>query len=193
MFGKRSNDGSGKPPLAPKATPAAAVEAHAASTAPDVAASVAPSPVSAPAAEAAPAPAPMPQAPAPRRDEPPAKRRSTRNEAYYDTKSQVFSALIDTIDLSQLAKLDAESAREEIRDIVNDIITIKNFALSIAEQESCSTTSATMFSATARSSRCWRATTSPTSWSTAPTRSTSKSPARSSRPIAQVSRRPASF
>ena len=58
-----------------------------------------------------------------------------RSESYYDTKSQVFSALIDTIDLSQLAKLDAESAREEIRDIVNDIIAIKNFAMSIAEQE----------------------------------------------------------
>lgn len=58
-----------------------------------------------------------------------------RSEAYYDTKSQVFSALIDTIDLSQLAKLEAESAREEIRDIVNDIIAIKNFAMSIAEQE----------------------------------------------------------
>src|SRR5690606_7419278 len=38
-------------------------------------------------------------------------------------------------DLSQLAKLDTESAREEIRDIVNDIITIKNFAMSISEQE----------------------------------------------------------
>ncbi|TIS57942.1 MAG: CpaF family protein [Mesorhizobium sp.] len=58
-----------------------------------------------------------------------------RSEVYYDTKSQVFSALIDTIDLSQLAKLDPESAREEIRDIVNDIIAIKNFAMSIAEQE----------------------------------------------------------
>jgi pilus assembly protein CpaF len=58
-----------------------------------------------------------------------------RSETYYDTKSQVFSALIDTIDLSQLAKLEAESAREEIRDIVNDIIAIKNFAMSIAEQE----------------------------------------------------------
>ena len=57
------------------------------------------------------------------------------NSDYYDTKSQVFSALIDTIDLSQLAKLDSESAREEIRDIVNDIITIKNFAMSISEQE----------------------------------------------------------
>ena len=56
-------------------------------------------------------------------------------EAYYDTKSQVFSALIDTIDLSQLSKLAPDNAREEIRDIVNDIIAIKNFAMSIAEQE----------------------------------------------------------
>ncbi|KAG1650071.1 putative conjugal transfer protein [Nymphon striatum] len=58
-----------------------------------------------------------------------------RDESYYDTKSQVFSALIETIDLSQLAKLDADSAREEIRDIVNDIIAIKNYAMSISEQE----------------------------------------------------------
>jgi pilus assembly protein CpaF len=58
-----------------------------------------------------------------------------KTEDYYDTKSQVFSALIDTIDLSQLAKLDQEAAREEIRDIVNDIISIKNFAMSISEQE----------------------------------------------------------
>ena len=58
-----------------------------------------------------------------------------KNEAYYDTKSQVFAALIDTIDLAQLSKLDPEVAREEIRDIVNDIIAIKNFAMSISEQE----------------------------------------------------------
>ncbi|MFZ1681852.1 MAG: CpaF family protein, partial [Rhizobiaceae bacterium] len=64
-----------------------------------------------------------------------APRARERSESYYDTKSQVFSALIDTIDLSQLAKLDQESAREEIRDIVNDIIAIKNFAMSISEQE----------------------------------------------------------
>ena len=67
--------------------------------------------------------------------EPARKQHRERSETYYDTKSQVFSALIDTIDLSQLAKLEAESAREEIRDIVNDIIAIKNFAMSIAEQE----------------------------------------------------------
>lgn len=73
-----------------------------------------------------------PLAPEPRRVAPPARPRS---EAYYDTKSQVFSALIDTIDLSQLAKLEPDAAREEIRDIVNDIIAIKNFAMSISEQE----------------------------------------------------------
>src|SRR5690348_5242989 len=36
-----------------------------------------------------------------------------RSENYYDVKSTIFAALLDTIDLSQLAKLDIESAREE--------------------------------------------------------------------------------
>ena len=58
-----------------------------------------------------------------------------KSEDYYDVKTTVFSALIDTIDLSQLSKLDNEGAREEIRDIVNDIIAIKNIIMSIAEQE----------------------------------------------------------
>ena len=58
-----------------------------------------------------------------------------RSENFYDIKSTVFSALIDTIDLSQLARLDTESAREEIRDIVNDIVALKNIVMSIAEQE----------------------------------------------------------
>ncbi|MGI9351714.1 MAG: CpaF family protein [Rhizobiaceae bacterium] len=58
-----------------------------------------------------------------------------KSEEYYDTKTSVFSALIDTIDLGQLAQMDPEAAREEIRDIVNDIISIKNLVMSIAEQE----------------------------------------------------------
>src|SRR5690606_16525190 len=52
-----------------------------------------------------------------------------------ETKSQIFSALIEAIDLAQLARLDADSAREEIRDIVNEIISLKNLVMSIAEQE----------------------------------------------------------
>ena len=47
----------------------------------------------------------------------------------------IFGALIDAIDLAQLATLDGEAAREEIRDIVNEIIALKNVVMSIAEQE----------------------------------------------------------
>jgi pilus assembly protein CpaF len=60
---------------------------------------------------------------------------SRRSESYYEVKGTIFGALIEAIDLAQLAKLDADSAREEIRDIVNEIIAIKNIVMSIAEQE----------------------------------------------------------
>ena len=58
-----------------------------------------------------------------------------RSETYFQTKSLIFGALIEAIDLAALSKLDADSAREEIRDIVHEIVTIKNLVLSIAEQE----------------------------------------------------------
>src|SRR5438128_8160345 len=65
----------------------------------------------------------------------PSAGRPRKTDEYYDLKTQIFGALIDTIDLSQLSKMDMEQAREEIRDIVNDIITVKNVVMSIAEQE----------------------------------------------------------
>jgi len=58
-----------------------------------------------------------------------------RSDEYYQTKSMIFGALIEAIDLAQLSRLDAESAREEIRDIVNEIIALKSVVMSIAEQE----------------------------------------------------------
>lgn len=58
-----------------------------------------------------------------------------RSEEYYAVKTTIFNALIDTIDLGQLARLDQDTAAEEIRDIVTEIISIKNVAMSIAEQE----------------------------------------------------------
>jgi len=58
-----------------------------------------------------------------------------RDKNYFQTKSSIFSALIDSIDLSQLAAMDQDSAREEIRDIVAEIIALKNFVMSISEQE----------------------------------------------------------
>ncbi|MEA1830468.1 CpaF family protein [Methylobacterium durans] len=73
---------------------------------------------------------------APRRaDPPPVPAETTRSEDYYRTKSMIFGALIEAIDLAQLARLDTETAREEIRDIVSEIIGLKNIVLSIAEQE----------------------------------------------------------
>jgi pilus assembly protein CpaF len=125
MFGKRGSDDRDKPLFSRPAPAPAAPAAGAADTSPSrVAEPVAPVPP--PARRVVEAP---PLAAQPKRVQ------RERSESYYDTKSQVFAALIDTIDLSQLAKLDPEAAREEIRDIVNDIIAIKNFAMSIAEQE----------------------------------------------------------
>ncbi|MFZ0813318.1 MAG: CpaF family protein, partial [Bradyrhizobium sp.] len=99
----------------------------------------APAPEPSPGAAAAPrAPAPPtvaspPLAPAKPSAPPPAEARKSDN--YYQVKATIFGALIEAIDLAQLAKLDGESAREEIRDIVNEIIAIKNIVMSIAEQE----------------------------------------------------------
>ncbi|MCI5078037.1 CpaF family protein [Oricola sp.] len=137
MFGKKGTDsssgggshpakhGGATPPATPPAAPAPAPRS------PDIKRAEARPPAAAP-RPAAPKPKPEPMV---EREPEKPRARMQRNDAYYDTKMQVFSALIETIDLSQLAKLDADSAREEIRDIVNDIIAIKNFAMSIAEQE----------------------------------------------------------
>jgi pilus assembly protein CpaF len=85
------------------------------------------------AGEAKPMPA-VPEPRAPARVEPHVQERR-HSEEYYDVKTTVFNALIDTIDLTQLAKLEAAAAREEIRDIVGEIIQIKSVVMSIAEQE----------------------------------------------------------
>src|SRR3954451_5900543 len=58
-----------------------------------------------------------------------------RSEEYLQTKTMVFGALIEAIDLAQLSRLEGEAAREEIRDIVSEIIVLKNVVMSIAEQE----------------------------------------------------------
>ncbi|GGD05426.1 CpaF family protein [Aureimonas glaciei] len=109
MFGKRANEREVQTKVVERPKP-----------------TIAPPVVARPSAAETRAPVVEPPPPPPPRE---------RAASYYDTKTQVFAALIDTIDLSQLARLDAESAREEIRDIVNDIISIKNFAMTIAEQE----------------------------------------------------------
>ncbi len=141
MFGKKGTSAGAPPRPAPKpAEPAPAPAAKAEQPLDELdegEIEVAEAPAPAP---AAPKPQPKVAPPSVIKQAPPmvpepVRAPRERNESYYDTKSQVFSALIDTIDLSQLAKLEPDAAREEIRDIVNDIIAIKNFAMSISEQE----------------------------------------------------------
>ncbi|MEZ5810497.1 MAG: CpaF family protein [Rhizobiaceae bacterium] len=139
MFGKKGSNTGGPPkPAAQPADPApVAVEAEETRVeATETAVATAEAPPAPAAAKPAAATKPaMPVEPPPPMQQPTVAAPRERGESYYDTKSQVFSALIDTIDLSQLAKLEPDAAREEIRDIVNDIIAIKNFAMSISEQE----------------------------------------------------------
>ncbi len=113
MFGKRSFASENAPVRA--ATPAAAITNFRGVT--DTVRKAAPVTIDPPAAP------------------PPAAQEAPRSDEYYVTKSMIFGALIEGIDLSQLARLDADSAREEIRDIVNEIIAIKNIVMSISEQE----------------------------------------------------------
>ena len=56
------------------------------------------------------------------------------SEEYYETKATIFNALFETIDVSALAGMQPEKAREEIRNIVDEIIAIRNVRLSVAEQ-----------------------------------------------------------
>ena len=123
MFGRRAAE-TATPPEPPKEKPKAATPP--------------------PAAERKPAAAqPKPAASAPPRVATPPTPTSTaqpieiggRTDEYFQTKTTIFNALIDTIDLSQLGQLDSEAAAEEIRDIVNEIISIKNVQMSISEQE----------------------------------------------------------
>ncbi len=112
MFGRRTD--SGQPPRgAPLAQPAASISAKV--------------------IEVKPASAAAPAASAPKAE--PAEPQRRHSEEYYDVKTTVFNALIDTIDLTQLAKLEAAAAREEIREIVGEIVQLKNVVMSISEQE----------------------------------------------------------
>ena len=52
-----------------------------------------------------------------------------------DIKVGVFNALLDAVDLQELVKLPPEVVREELSDIISEIVNIKKFVLSAAEQQ----------------------------------------------------------
>src|ERR1700726_3168842 len=58
-----------------------------------------------------------------------------KTDEYHDLKTQVFAALIEIIDVSQLAQMDVYQARAEIREVVAEVVTAKKVVISTAEQE----------------------------------------------------------
>ncbi len=58
-----------------------------------------------------------------------------RSDDFYNLKNSIFNLLVETINLSELAQLEAQEAREEIRDAVTEIIRAKKINISMAEQE----------------------------------------------------------
>ena len=52
-----------------------------------------------------------------------------------DIKVAVFNDLIDSVDLAELGKLDAAAVREEISDIVSEIISMRAMVLTASEQQ----------------------------------------------------------
>jgi len=133
MFGKRGDTGSPSTPqrLMPPAGPAAlhpASDQPQAASIPDLGVQSRAAAASQPAAQSSALTSQVPR-------KAPPKATGHKSESYYDIKSTIFNALIDAIDLTQLGQLDRDSARDEIRDIVNEIIALKDVAMSIAEQE----------------------------------------------------------
>ncbi|MEM9725963.1 MAG: CpaF family protein, partial [Pseudomonadota bacterium] len=62
-------------------------------------------------------------------------RTSSRPDNYYQIKTEVFAALMSAMDMTRVAALAREEAEVEIKAIVNDIVSMKNFALSTGEQD----------------------------------------------------------
>ena len=52
-----------------------------------------------------------------------------------EIKSKVFADLIDTVDLAELSKMSMQAVREELSDIIAEIMSMRNFTLSASEQD----------------------------------------------------------
>ena len=58
-----------------------------------------------------------------------------RPQSYYDLKQEIFTALIETINVANLSAMHAQEARSEVRSIVADILTARKSVISSPEQD----------------------------------------------------------
>ncbi len=64
-----------------------------------------------------------------------AGRRFARSDKFYEIKKSAFDALIDSIDLSELAKLSTSDAKSELRALASEILNLSSAALTGGERE----------------------------------------------------------
>jgi len=62
-------------------------------------------------------------------------RSPTRSEGYFTVKAQIHSAIVEAVNLTELAKLSQTSARQEIRKLVAEIVRARQVGLSKEEEE----------------------------------------------------------
>ncbi len=61
--------------------------------------------------------------------------RQDKIKAFYETKDSVYSALIELIDITQLSKMTNDKARQEVADIVREIMLLRRLSLPVVEQD----------------------------------------------------------
>jgi pilus assembly protein CpaF len=55
--------------------------------------------------------------------------------AFYEIKEAIYDALIETIDITLLLKMSPEKARQEVQDIVKEIMALRRISLPMVEQD----------------------------------------------------------
>lgn len=132
MFGRRGTSGSGPQPKAFGGDGASKPKAETAAK-PDEKKAAAPAPKAEDKPEAkAPAPAPAPKPTGGKNDKPIT---AEAKEKLDEIKVNVFNDLMEAVDLSELSALSPDQVREEITDMVSEIISMRGVVLSLQEQK----------------------------------------------------------
>ena len=61
--------------------------------------------------------------------------RERDRDRYYRLKQEIFTAMVEAVDLAAIAALSNEDARSEIRDLANEIVSLRDVAVTFEERE----------------------------------------------------------
>ncbi len=61
--------------------------------------------------------------------------REKDRDRYYRLKQEIFTAMVEAVDLAAIAALSNEDARSEIRDLANEIVSLRDVAVTFEERE----------------------------------------------------------